>query len=419
MSNIVEQMVSNAMWGGSGGGGSGLPTGGAAHQMLVTDADGKAEWQELLCYTDHGKVTVLPETVMIFHEETSAFMGLTPLEGDIVIGDVYTITYNGVDYQCAAQLAEGYAFGNLGAVDETFPATNDPFILLLFPPEAAVQFGAYAMLMALDGAEEVTISVSFTGEVVKKKLDAKFAPGYVFGDIPYKDKVFLAETTLENPQISGVAITLDSPLVADQTYTIIYNGTEYVETAWFTSDGRIGIGQYLNDSDCPVGISAEPGSRSGAFIAWEKPASCTVSVVGSGTERILIPDKYIEQAPFIINAEVNLDGETDSVYCDREQIYDAYKANKPIFVYLKNTGSSSNYGMLLPLTYYNGAGGYFFFEQYLFGAEYGYHVEIDLDGVLIFEKIHPNYRNLTLTSPNGTAYKITVSDDGTLSATAV
>ena len=423
MSDIVKQMVSNALWGGTGGGG--LPTGGEPHQMLVTDKDGTATWQELLCYAEQEKVTVLPETVLTEAEGT--FMGDTPLERDIVVGDVYTITYNGVDYQCTAYAVDGYAFGNLGALGGGLPVSNAPFVLLLFPPEWAAEVGASAMLIVLDGASDVTISVSTTREVVKK-LDAKYAPGEPFGDFPYADRVFLRETTFENPSSAGTSVVLDNPLVNGQTYTITCDGVEYTSTARIDSNnGYIAVGQWMNEDDCPVGLLAKPGSSGGMLMAWESPETLTISIVGSGTETIKISGKYIDKynEPYIVTAHIdgNRGASTftlESVEQTYEEIEIAHEVEKrPVFCMLVNSDSNGS-SFLLPLVEKSISA--FVFAQTTWPGQHGGIPNLKLtitDDENTLETVTPSFGDLITYSPSGTAYKITVSDDGTLSATAL
>lgn len=421
MSDIVKQMVSNALWGGgsSGGSGGGLPTGGAAHQMLVTDAEGKAEWQELLCYETQETVAVMVETEMTFNED--AFYGANPLLTDIVVGDTYTITYNGVDYPCPAYALDGYAFGNLGAMVEGFPTTDDPFILLAFPPEIGDSMGGmYAMLMALDGAETVTISISGITKTVKK-LDAKYAPGYGFGDFPYKDRVFLEEITASG---NTGQIMFNESLIPGQVYTVTRNGIAYTVAAEKSSLLSNGFMLKVEDGNNSVSIHVPYSNpKAGEFVA-DKSSTFTLSIVGSGTETIKIPGKYIDKYndPYVVTAHIKGDSTftLESVDQTFDEIKYAYEVEKrPVFCMLVNS-SSNSYDYMLPLV--EKGNSRFIFAQATWPGQHGGIPNLKLtiyreENTL--ETVKPSFKELITYSPNGTAYKITVSDDGTLTATAL
>lgn len=104
MSDIVKQMVSNALWGGSSGGG--LPTGGNPHQMLVTDAEGKAEWQERLAYEAQTEKVLLPETEFALgyvEQAGQSYNTPMPYDGEIPPDtSKYKVVWNGKTYICKA-----------------------------------------------------------------------------------------------------------------------------------------------------------------------------------------------------------------------------------------------------------------------------------------------------------------------------
>lgn len=63
MLDILSAIIANKVsGGGSGSSGGGLPSGGAPHQMLVTDEDGKAVWEERTHY--EAAAALLKETVV-------------------------------------------------------------------------------------------------------------------------------------------------------------------------------------------------------------------------------------------------------------------------------------------------------------------------------------------------------------------
>lgn len=69
--------------------------------MLVTDDEGNARWEERTHWTeDGGIIDILPETTL--EGEDGQFVILEPFAGEIVVGQTYTVTYDGTDYICTA-----------------------------------------------------------------------------------------------------------------------------------------------------------------------------------------------------------------------------------------------------------------------------------------------------------------------------
>lgn len=163
---------------GTGGTGGGLPAGEAPHQMLVTDADGAAKWEDKLCYTETLQMEVFPETELTYVEDANLFALTTPLTNQPVWGVNHTIVYNGTAYECFPETLEGYncAFGNVGfLVDGTYDYDKPPFILVFPSPEDAGAEGLWAAFFGIEGEPTATVSVSVNGEHVKQ-IDEKYIP---------------------------------------------------------------------------------------------------------------------------------------------------------------------------------------------------------------------------------------------------
>lgn len=149
----------------------------SAHQMPVTDADGKVKWEDRTHYAYTGTIEFLPENVPVFVEDNGAFAVVTPFSKPLELGMNCTVTYNGVEYKCPTQ--EMYidpddppmiAVGDAGAMTGG-DSTGEPF-LLVQAPEGGGQ-GIYALVVPLDGAESVTIKIVGEGEIVHP-LDKKY-----------------------------------------------------------------------------------------------------------------------------------------------------------------------------------------------------------------------------------------------------
>ena len=112
---------------------------------------------------------------------------------EISADEEYTITWNGVEYDCVVQhLQEGdlsmlYFLGNVDALMGTGDS-GEPFIIAYVPDEYAETVGYSAGIISLYGESDVTLSVSTK---VSKKIKAKYLP-----DIPGSGGNLELDTTL-------------------------------------------------------------------------------------------------------------------------------------------------------------------------------------------------------------------------------
>jgi len=127
-------------------------------------------------YASHG--TVVPTITLDFSE------GTAPILENFVLspGSSYTVTWNGVEYECVAETftldgLECVGLGDYGVFMEQDP-TGKPFAIAYTYEILVEAVGAYGMALALDGSTEATLSID----------------GYKIQKI---DKAFLPDTTLK------------------------------------------------------------------------------------------------------------------------------------------------------------------------------------------------------------------------------
>lgn len=158
-----------------GEGGGGLPEGGEPHQMLVTDADGVAKWEERTHWEE--KCVMLPETQVFCDSESGEWPILTPFVKTPQEGDSYTVNWNGTGYSgvavsVALDGVSAVFLGNLAAVG--LPDAQDngqPFVIGTYPPEFAEAMGGmHGAVMPLDGSEG-SVTISITGSKVHRIPD--------------------------------------------------------------------------------------------------------------------------------------------------------------------------------------------------------------------------------------------------------
>lgn len=312
-----------------GGSGGGLPTGGAAHQMLVTDADGNALWEDRKIYSYSDTVEVLPETTVEINPDDMDGYITETLGGSLVVGNEYTVTYNGTEYVCKAQeLQIDFVLtcvGNVGAMTGEGD-TGEPFVFAVFPPEIAQDAGFYAAVYALDGSATVTIKIGGVIENIHR-LDHKYLPEYMYGE-ENEDVTFLSETTLSEPLgATGNIVTFalpkpfDAPLVMNATYAVMWNGVLYECTP------SMGTGFIMTQEaaihlsvDGVFNITAEVFGGDdvtyyGVISSNDGSASVTLSITGVVNTVYPVPEKYLPKLN-IVNGSA--EGSLRSVNAEEE-----------------------------------------------------------------------------------------------------
>lgn len=167
-------------------GGSGIADPGEAHQMLVSDAEGRAVWQPALAYKTQGNGVLLRETTLEPGDDPSERVLTTPWEHAPTAGTVCNVTYNGTVYECTAVDVSALVgatsgvvgFGMLSGMGMEGGNDDAPFLLLSYADvPAAPVLGAYGMLVT-DATEAVTLSVSGPYEGAKQ-IDQEYVPDAV------------------------------------------------------------------------------------------------------------------------------------------------------------------------------------------------------------------------------------------------
>lgn len=142
------------------GGGSGLPAGAKPNQYVVTDGEGKAGWEDKLCWSETAVKEWLAETSFTFETDD----GYTEFEMPaLTIGKKYTVKLNGVGYDLEC-------FDDNGT-----PTIGAPYGDWSSYPFAICTYEDVAIL-AVQKAGTYTVSVSCEGETIHK-LSGKYVEG--------------------------------------------------------------------------------------------------------------------------------------------------------------------------------------------------------------------------------------------------
>jgi hypothetical protein len=126
---------------------------------------------------DGGIVEILPPTECV--GEGDEFYLFNVIEG-IEDGQKYVVNYNGVDYESEAMLfsdedMSAYLLGNY-ALMMGIGDTGEPFLLMALTPESARLMGVGGMVMPIDGATSITISISGEGSASIEPINIKYLP---------------------------------------------------------------------------------------------------------------------------------------------------------------------------------------------------------------------------------------------------
>ena len=150
----------------------------------------------------------------------------------IVSGEIYIVKFNNGLYPCKASQVmidslNCIAIGNLSIIESGIDS-GQPFCIVELSDEETAKLLGYDIILLQTGISSPTVGIYESEEYVHK-LYGKYMPdGY-----PYIDQIeVLSETTItidENDAVGPLTDTLD--ITPGNSYTVIWNGTEYAVTA--------------------------------------------------------------------------------------------------------------------------------------------------------------------------------------------
>lgn len=112
---------------------------------------------------DTAIVDILPETELTILSEDEP-MAVIQEKVTLVSGAVYTVNYNGTEYNCTAYASEDGSVVTLGnAAADGGEDTGEPFYGGIYSDDMAAEMGFHAIIVPLDGS--TTFTVSIKGEV--------------------------------------------------------------------------------------------------------------------------------------------------------------------------------------------------------------------------------------------------------------
>lgn len=237
----------------SGGGG-----GGSAEQV-------QADWNEndetSPAYVKGRTHWVEKETAVFFPETSFTADTLTddgwpvtsPVSNKPAAGTECTVTWNGTEYKCPVQEAEGEGamftiIGNGEVVGLT--GNGEPFMVMLVPDEVASAMGAYGAILPLDGSTSATITMAGESEIVHP-LDPKY-----IGDLRGQKQI-------------TITIAEDGTVTSDTSFALAFSLDERELNAAIrivTSGHDVIAGQMVERQYSVVGVCKfDPGNGYGVI----------------------------------------------------------------------------------------------------------------------------------------------------------
>lgn len=280
-----------------------------------------------------GEVVTLVDNVTVECVEQVELDGMVcavnPFSIEFVEGNRYAVTFDGNDYVCVAYMApivNATSIGN-GTVAGLMGGKGEPFF--------CTTLNGHILFCAETGSH----TVSITEEVVSP-LDTKYLPKALqFGTTVEKTEIFPAtELELDCSVYDGVGFVglLDiGYLTAGRKYTVVYNGVEYICTAFTHADGNVRVGNMYwedntkDDTGEPFFIDTCPPEWGSANTLWAEPAeTCTLEVFTTAETITPVKEKYL---PFYSFSVTVTDEKWISSTIDYATLKAAYDNHIPIF----------------------------------------------------------------------------------------
>lgn len=217
---------------------------------------GVANWDELENKPFHSEVEeieILPDTEATLINADMNVYGITAPVSGVYAGDTYIVTYNGVEYECVAQLLVEGGFsttilGNLSNIPSPPPHSHngEPFGVMIMPTQVEQAGGLTAQIISNDGASSVTIAIRHKKETITK-ISGKYVEGMGYskpaGKVILVYNQSIEFSTLPDASYALANIACSEPIVTDNQYEIIIDGEAYVcKSGVIFGDAIIGNG---------------------------------------------------------------------------------------------------------------------------------------------------------------------------------
>ena len=234
---------------------------------------------------------ILPETIVSMIEGEGTITGV---EFSLTVGEEYTVNWNGTDYKCTAHAyGDGTtdvaaAVGNIGLLTGG-ESTGEPFVIIAVFPEYVSQTGGVTnMVLNTDGSTG-DIPVSIKGKTLAY-IDSKYIENMYYTESSVKTLISIVTVAANN----SVELDASLPLIEGNVYTVAFNGTNYECTA-MNYNNLIYLGNLsLVGGDIDTGepfFVVVTGEQT--VIGHNQTEDATISVSGMVTTVHQVPKEYI------------------------------------------------------------------------------------------------------------------------------
>ena len=254
------------------------------------------------CIVD-GSGELLPEKKLVSDGDQFMFTDIV----DLVDGENYKVVWNGVEYSttCVSSAMDGITFWMLGdqsPINNNATSTGEPF-LIIYAPDVYQGTGPTGSVMALDGSESVTMSIS-GGKKEVHKLDVELLPE----GVPYitGGKVEILpeqEIPLIDPDEGMFALEGDysTAFVAGKTYDITYNGAMYsciAQDLSAMSEGSVGFGNLavleMGEGNDEPFVMMIDGANGIALVPLDGATSVVLKIEANNLQAHKLPNECLD-----------------------------------------------------------------------------------------------------------------------------
>lgn len=241
-------------------------------------------------------IDVLPETTYTLMNDGGVYLGMLSSDINLIANKTYQICYNGTTYECVTmdlsmEMPGAVFLGNPAALGDT--DNGMPFAIMVMPDMGAV------LMSFVDS--EVTLSISHIGDQYHT-LD----PNYI-KDMYSSERVenveILPETTLNISSDDDITYLYDftNPLVGVGTYTVNWNGAEYICTS--IVEDQYGIVLFVDgvfEIHCHPLFEMGSNKHSAELMVFDGSTSVTLSITGSSEKVKKINYKYLDIPSYFV-----------------------------------------------------------------------------------------------------------------------
>ena len=255
---------------------SGLPTGGAPYQQLVTDGTGTATWEDRTHWVEQRAAELIPEQTLSGGMSMGTAYMFNVSYFTIIPNLEYTVVFDGVEYKCiSAELGGSTYIGNATLLGVSVEDTGEPFFIA--PIEGM------SVITATDGPHTIALS---GWNIVYHQLPLDYIPNGKFlnGFIEHSSLTMTRDEASRYGRILSkslfpMLVWQDFPIKrisvgtshgVNVIYITDYDGASYTITE--NSDGLYSVDD-ANNGDNYLYIKKGTPSKSRLLLKGGKPVS--------------------------------------------------------------------------------------------------------------------------------------------------